>query len=118
MSALSLVAVLLPASAADATVRIEADRLSGTPAGPTQAEGAVDLRRDDIRLQADRLTYSPQDDRATALGGVTVSRGNVRFSGPSLDLTVGRFEGVFREPTFEFGDRGTRGRAGSIAFEG
>ena len=118
MSALSLVAVLAPASAADATVRIEADRLSGTPAGPTQAEGAVDLRRDDVRLQADRLTYSPQDDRATALGGVTVSRGNTRFSGPSLDLTVGRFEGVFREPTFEFGDRGTRGRAASIAFEG
>jgi len=102
----------------DATVRIEADRLSGTPGSRTQAEGAVDFRRDDIRLQADRLSYSPQDDRAVAQGEVTVTRGATRFSGPQLDLTVGRFEGVFLEPSFEFGDRGTRGRAASIEFQG
>ncbi len=114
-----MLAVACAATAAqDSPVRIEAERLSGTPGGQTLAEGAVDLRRDDVRLQADRLSYSPQDDRALAQGHVTVTRGSTRFSGPQLDLTVGRFEGVFLEPTFEFADRGTRGRAASLAFEG
>jgi LPS-assembly protein len=113
-----LAAASFAAAAQDPAVRIEADRLTGTPGGLTQAEGAVDLRRADVRLQADRLSYTPQDDRAVAQGQVTVSRGATRFSGPQLDLTVERFEGVFAEPEFEFGDRGTRGRAASIEFEG
>lgn len=95
---------------------LRAREVRGQPDRLTTAEGEVELRRGNVLLQADRLTYDAPLDLARATGSVRVQREGAVYTGPEAELKVQRFEGFFREPTFEFPRLGSGGRASRVDF--
>ena len=101
----------------NATVTLQADRVSGRPDLDFEAEGQVQLQRGSLTIRTDRLTYDTAQDRARARGNVQViSAEGDRFSGPELDLRLQRFEGFFLRPEYYFARTGAGGRAERIDF--
>jgi LPS-assembly protein len=95
------------------------DRVRGSAGGATVAEGRAELAQgEDLKLQADRISYDPAGDRAVASGRVRIERDGDLFSGRELDVVLGRFEGQFTEPTFFFAGVGAGGRADKAEFRG
>lgn len=97
-------------------ITLQADRLLSTTDRETIAEGAVELRQGDLLIRADRLSYRPPIDRASARGQVFVQRDGATYRGAEIDLTVRDFSGWFIAPEFDFPLLGTRGRAERIDF--
>ena len=112
----------LPVPSGDASrelpIVLEADRLSGSPDRAATAEGNVELRRGDLRLRADQLSYDVPGDRASASGHVQLDRGADRFTGSALEMQLQRFEGVLLEPTYFFSRTGAGGSARRLDVQG
>ena len=98
------------------SVVLRARSLSGRPELDARAEGEVELQRDDLLLQADRLSYDHIEDLARASGNVRVRRPGARYSGTALELRVQRFEGYFEQPSFELERQGAGGSAARVEF--
>ena len=97
-------------------VQISARELRGRPDLDADAVGEVDFRRGGVHIEADRLHYDVEQDRARATGNVRIaSEGNV-YSGPEVELQVQRFEGYFLEPTYYLGRIGAGGSAARVDF--
>lgn len=107
-----------PAAAADELpIQLEADHLSGSPDREAIAEGGVDLRQGDLRLQADRLRYDVAADRVKASGHVQADRGGDRFTGTELELQLQSYQGYVLEPTYFFSRSGAGGSARRLDIE-
>jgi len=90
-----------PAEApAPGATEIRALRITGTRAVELVAEGEAQLRRDDILLNADRLTYSELTDEAHAQGNVRLLQGADLVTGPQARLQVHERVGEFEEPRY------------------
>ena len=95
----------------DRPVFVRADELRGRPDLEVEAIGHAELRRSDVRVYADKLSYDVENDTARAVGNVRVSHeGNV-FTGPEAQLRLSRFEGFVVEPRFEIASTGATGTA-------
>lgn len=105
-----------PAASAPLPIELTADRLTTTTDRETVAEGDVRLRQGGLLIRADRLSYKPPTDRASARGGVLIEREGAVYRGNAVDLAVRDFSGWFEAPTFEFPLLGTRGDASRIDF--
>lgn len=97
-------------------IELQADRIRSSTDRETTAEGGVQLRQGGLLIRAERLTYRPATDRASAQGGVVIERDGNVYRGQELDLAVRDFSGWFLAPEFEFGALGTRGEATRIDF--
>ncbi len=108
------------ASAADAAhpvVTLQADAVRGRPDLETVAEGHVELRRANVTIRTDHLSYDNAEDRVRARGNVQiVTAGGDRFSGPELNLTLQRFTGYVLQPEYFFARTGAGGHAERIDF--
>ncbi len=95
---------------------VRADEIRGRPDLDVEAVGNAELRRSDLRIRADRLSYDQVNDIARATGNVRVAhQGNV-YTGPQAELKLGSFEGFVTEPTFFIGRTGAGGTAARMDF--
>lgn len=90
--------------------------MRGRPDLDTVAEGDAVLRRGDLSIRADLLSYDQVEDLALARGNVLINQEGNRYSGPELQLKVQRFEGFFVNPTYYFGRTAAGGKAERIDF--
>src|SRR6266571_1140000 len=107
-------------------ITLEADRIEGVAGKDTNAQGNARLRRGDLSIRADSLTYHEENEDVEARGNVRLQRGGDSLSGPSLRYSVRDSTGLFEKPDFTFAPRpkpgeqpvSARGRAESIEFLG
>ena len=103
-------------SAKDRPLFVRADEVRGRPDLEVEAVGNAELRRSDVRIRADRLSYDQANDLARATGNVRVHQGGNLFTGPQAQVRLGTFEGYALEPTFVIGRSGARGSAARVDF--
>lgn len=97
---------------------VQAQSLRGRPDLETLAEGDALLRRGDVSIRADSLSYDQTEDLAVARGNVDIKQDKNRYGGPELQLKIQRFEGYFLNPTYFFGLTSAGGTAERIDFIG
>lgn len=105
-----------PAAAAQGPVELQAREIRGRPDIDAVAEGEVRLQRGALSLQADWLSYEQARDLAVARGNVRLSNPGGRYRGTELQLQLGRWEGFFLQPIYEFDRLQAGGRAQRIDF--
>ncbi|MCO5122665.1 MAG: LPS assembly protein LptD [Rhizobacter sp.] len=98
----------------DRPVFVRADELRGQPDLMVEALGNAELRRADVRVRAERLSYDQANDTARAEGNVRVSHEGNIFTGPEAQLRLARFEGFVVSPKFTIGANGAFGTAERI----
>lgn len=100
---------------------LQADRLQGRREAEVIAEGGVDIRRGDERVQTEWLRYDPRADEIEARGGVRYTRGADRIEGSRLQLKLSEHLGEIAEVHYVLHDeagRMARGQAAVIHFQG
>lgn len=102
---------LPPDAQKGASAFVSGQRIEGKTGGVTTVEGEAEVRRHDMVIRADRLTYNESTGDATAQGNVLINRGGDRYTGPSLQLNADTFTGRFDQPQFEILRSGGRGDA-------
>ncbi len=95
-------------------VTLTADDIVSHIGGVTQASGKVDVRRLDMELHADLLSYDTLSDTAHAQGNVRINRGLDWFSADRLDLELTRSAGTLIGTEYELGARKAGGHAQRI----
>jgi len=110
----ALVAPVRGKLAAQRPFYLRAAELRGQPDLGIEAVGHAELRRADVRILADRLSYDQANDIARATGHVRVSQEGNSFSGPEAQIRVDRFEGFVLEPRFTIGRTGAGGTAARV----
>ncbi len=100
----------------DRPLFVRADEIRGRPDLDVEAVGNAELRRSDIRIRADRLSYDQANDIARASGNVRISHDGNRYSGPEVQIRLEAFEGFFIAPTFVLGRTGAAGSATRMDF--
>lgn len=103
---------------ADLPVILQADRIGGTPDVETTAEGAVELQRGPLKVQADRLSFRQAEQLLKASGNVRIESEGNRFKGRELELQIERYEGFVTEPEYFIALTQAGGRAERIDFLG
>ena len=95
-------------------VTLMADDVVSQIGGVTQASGAVEVKRLDMDLHADLLTYDRLSDTAHAQGNVRINRGLDWFSADRVDLELTRSAGTLIGTEYELGARKAGGHAQRI----
>ena len=108
--------LIAPQVSRDLPVFISGERLYGRPDLETVIEGAAQLRRGDLVIQADRMEYYQPDDQARARGQVRVNRDGNVYEGPLLELKLESFEGFFSQPSYYFRSNDAHGEAARLDF--
>jgi LPS-assembly protein len=98
-------------------VTLTADNVVSHIGGVAQASGGVDLKRQDLELKADLLSYDQLSDTAHAEGHVRIARGLDWFSADRLDLELTRYAGTLLDTEYEIGSRKAGGKAQRIELE-
>ena len=96
------------------TVTLTADDVVSQIGGVTQASGKVEVKRLDMDLFADLLTYDRLSDTAHAQGNVRINRGLDWFSADRVDLELTRNAGTLIGTEYELGARKAGGHAQRI----
>ena len=102
------------ASAPSTVITLTADNVVSHIGGLAQARGDVQLKRDDIFLRADYITYDQASDTAHAEGHVRIDRGLDWFSASRMDLEITRNAGTLIDTEYEFGATKAGGHASRI----
>jgi LPS-assembly protein len=95
-------------------VTLTADDVVSHIGGVTQASGKVEVKRLDMDLFADLLTYDQLSDTAHAQGHVRIVRGLDWFSADRMDLELTRSAGTLIGTEYELGARKAGGHAQRI----
>lgn len=95
----------------NAPLFLKGDHISGRPDLESTIEGNAELRKADFSIRADKLEYYQPTDQAKATGNVKINRNGNIYEGPSLELTVDTFEGVFQQPKYQFLQNNAHGEA-------
>ncbi|MDR2195166.1 MAG: LPS-assembly protein LptD [Gallionellaceae bacterium] len=98
----------------DAPVFLSADKVEGQQDGTIIASGAVELRKNDQLVSADRLVYVPSTQEVTAEGSVLIDLGGSVINSPSLSLNLDTNIGQIPQPVFRFADTNGRGAATAL----
>lgn len=99
-------------------IAVQGQSLRGRPDLDAVVEGDARLRRGNLSITTDRLTYDQAEDLAVARGNVNITQDKNRYSGPEVQLKTQRFEGYFLNPTYFFGRTQAGGTADRIDFIG
>ncbi len=97
---------------------IRADRTSGRTDREMSWEGRAQVRKGNMVLSADRITYYEADDEMVAVGNVRVAREGQVMVGPQLQISLESMRGEFNATGFSLAQTGGRGRADRIEFLG
>lgn len=108
--------LLGPAARSAMPTFMSGERASGRPDLETVVEGNAVLRRGDMVIKADRLSYDHPDDLAKASGQVHINRAGNTYEGPLLELKVDAFEGFFNQPSYHFLKNDAHGEADKVEF--
>jgi LPS-assembly protein len=92
---------------------LSAERIYGINDRETVAEGRAKLRKTDIAVDADRMTYWSLDDEVEAVGKVHMVRGQDVLNGPRMRLKVEDQIGFFEYPSY-FLKRQARGEKKAV----
>ncbi len=95
-------------------VTLTADDVVSHIGGVTQASGKVEVKRLDMDMFADLLTYDQLADTAHAEGHVRINRGLDWFSADRVDLELTRNAGTLIGTEYELGARQAGGHAQRI----
>ena len=95
-------------------VTLTADEVVSHIGGVTQASGKVEVKRLDMDLHADLLTYDRLSDTAHAQDHVRIDRGLDWFSADRVDLELTRSAGTLIGTEYELGARKAGGHAQRI----
>ena len=101
---------------AEGAIFVQGQKITARPDLDLVIEGQASIRRPGLTVSADRLDYDQAQDVLKAQGQVRVSQPSVVFSGPSLQLKVDSFQGVFEKPSFELYANGAYGQAAEVEF--
>ena len=104
----------LAGAVAPPQITLTADNVVSHIGGMAQASGNVELKRLDVDMRADQLTYDQLTDTAHAQGNVRINRGLDWFSADRLDLELTRSAGTLTGAEFELGARKAGGHAQRI----
>ena len=107
-------------------ITLDADRIEGVAGKDTTAQGNASLRRGDLSIRADSLTYHEGDENVEARGDVRLQRNGDTLKGPALRYSIRDATGLFEKPDFTFTPRAktgqppvsARGQAEAIEFLG
>lgn len=99
-----------------APVFLSGQRMSVRPDLELDVEGAVELRRADTVVHADRIDYDQARDLAKARGNVRINQSGSVYTGPALDLRMDAFEGYFEQPSYQLLANDAHGEAERIDF--
>jgi LPS-assembly protein len=110
----------------NAPTTLEADRIEGVSGGETTAQGNATLRRGDLSIRAESLSYSEENEQVEAKGNVRLERGADSLRGPNLRYSLKDSTGVLEKPEFTLAPRprpnqapmSGRGRAESLEILG
>jgi LPS-assembly protein len=108
---------VVKSEARDRPVFVRADEIRGRPDLDVEAIGHAEIRRADVRLRADKLSYDVPADLARASGNVRLVREGNLFAGPEAQIQLQSFQGYVLEPTFLIGLTGARGSAARLDFQ-
>ncbi len=105
---------------------LDADRIEGIAGKDTTAQGNASLRRGDLSIRADSLTYHEGNEDVEARGNVRLQRNGDTLRGPALRYSIKDATGLFEKPDFTFTPRAktgqqpvsARGEAETIEFLG
>ena len=100
------------------TTVITGDKVSGLQDVDAVAEGAAELRRDNTRVEGDKLHYFELSDEVEATGNVKVTRGGDRMSGPHMRMKVEEQVGTFDSPEYVISRPGRPAPPGQILLPG
>ncbi|HEX5127602.1 MAG TPA: LPS-assembly protein LptD [Rhodocyclaceae bacterium] len=81
---------------------IEADKIEGRNDVELRALGKVQLKRGDLQLDSDTLTYDQLGNEATAQGNVKLQREKDHVEGPRAKINLDTYVGEFDAPTYSF----------------
>lgn len=81
-------------------VFFSADKITGRSENETVAEGSVEVRKKDVTLTADKLTYWQLEDEAEAEGRVKIVRGGDTVTGPKARMKLSESVGWFEQPDY------------------
>ncbi|MFL6699004.1 MAG: LPS-assembly protein LptD [Vitreoscilla sp.] len=95
-------------------VTLTADEVVSRIGSVTQASGKVEVRRLDLTLRADLLTYDQLSDTVHAQGNTRIDRGQDWFSADRVDLELTRNAGTLVGTEYELGARKAGGHAQRI----
>ena len=106
----------LPAGSdvAPPTITLTADDVVSRIGNETKASGDVEVKRLDMDLHADLLTYDELSDTAHGQGHVRINRGLDWFSADRVDLELTRSAGTLIGTEYELGARKAGGHAQRI----
>ena len=99
-------------------VFFSADKITGRSENETVAEGAVEVRKQDVTLTADKLTYWQLEDEAEAEGHVKIVRGGDTISGPKARMKLSESVGWFEQPDYTIKRENRQRRGASISGSG
>ena len=100
--------------AAPPVVTLTADEVVSHIGSVTQASGKVEVKRLDVTLRADLLTYDQLSDTVHAQGNARIDRGLDWFSADRVDLELTRNAGTLVGTEYELGARKAGGHAQRI----
>src|SRR5438876_10307646 len=89
---------------------LDADRIEGVAGKDTTAQGNASLRRGDLSIRADSLTYHEGDEEVEARGDVRLRRNGDTLKGPALRYSIRDATGLFEKPDFTFTSRAKAGQ--------
>ncbi len=96
---------------------ISGDQMSGQPDISAEVQGQASLRRGDLSLRAEQLSYDQAQDTVRALGQVHINRAGNVYDGTELQLRLDEFHGYFLQPRYTFLQNGAHGQGTRIDFE-
>jgi LPS-assembly protein len=89
----------------NAPTTLEADRIEGVSGGETTAQGNATLRRGDVSIRADSLSYSEENEQVQAKGNVRLQQGADSLRGPNLRYSLRDSTGMIEKPEFTLAPR-------------
>ena len=95
---------------------VSGHQITGRTDHETVVQGEAMLRKGDIVIKADKLSYDQPSDTAKAQGNVWVNRAGNVYQGPLLELKVDAFEGFFVSPRYQFLKNDAHGEASRVDF--
>jgi len=85
----------------DLPVHVFGDRIDALGEDEVEVVGHAQLRKGDLRVDADRIRYSPRTDEVEATGNVHMHSNTIEVYGPRMRLRVNDQIGVLNYPRFE-----------------
>ncbi len=102
--------------AQEGAIHVQGQRLTVRPDLDLVMQGAAQIRKPGLSIQAGRLTFDQSQDVVDAAGDVRLSRPGSLITGQQLNLQIDSFQGVLERPRFELYTSGAYGQAAQLEF--